>query len=194
MRKPFEVLLEAMESRRRQLEAGEVPPVYRLEHRRQGERRARGCPDVEALCGWVDGELRRNSLRRWLIVWRHVRLHDCLACQGEIAMIAAVAHPAGEVQPPDQRRAAWSGHALQRTLSSCFPSQVPLAWMSGALVVAVGLSFWLLSQHGVTDMARYRFESPPIERGASGPSLPPNVPPMVKPYTRSSGVTSSAPG
>jgi hypothetical protein len=169
MRKPFEVLLEAMESRRRQLEAGEVPPAYRLEHRRQGERRARGCPNVEALCGWVDGELRRNSLRRWLNVWQHVWLHDCRACLGEIAMIAAVAHPAGEVQPSDQRRAAWPGHALKRILSSRFPPHVPLAWISGALVVAVGLSFWLLSQHGVTHMAGYRFESPPIERGIERP-------------------------
>lgn len=73
--KPFEVLWEAMEARRRQIEAGEVPLAYRLEHRCQEERRDRGCPDVEALCGWVDGELRRNSLRRWLTVWQHVRLH-----------------------------------------------------------------------------------------------------------------------
>jgi hypothetical protein len=169
MGKPFEVLWEAMEARRRQLEAGEVPPAYRLEHRRQEERRTRGCPDVEALCGWTDGELRRNSLRRWLTVWWHVRLHGCRACHGEITMIAAVAHPAGEAQPPDQRRATWHGHALKHTLSSLFPSQAPLAWVSGALAVAVGLSFWLLSQHGVTDMARYRSESPPIERGREPP-------------------------
>jgi hypothetical protein len=154
---------------RRQLEAGDVPPAYRLEHRRQEERRARGCPGVEALCGWTDGELRRNSLRHRLTVWRHVRLHGCRACQVEIAMIVGVAHPAGEVQLPDQRRAAWPGHAPKRPLPPRFPSQAPLAWVSGALVVAVGLSFWLLSQHGVTDMARYRSESPPIERGRERP-------------------------
>jgi hypothetical protein len=169
MGKPFEVLWETMESRRRQVEAGEVPPAYRLEHLRQEGRRDRGCPDVEALCGWVDGELRRNSVRRWLAVWRHVRLHGCRACQGEIAMIAAVARPAGEVRPPDQRRPTWPEHALKRTLSSLFPSQAPLAWVSGALAVAVGLSFWLLSQHGVRDMAGYRWESPPIETGLERP-------------------------
>ena len=84
-------------------------------------------------------------------------------------MIAAVAHPTGEVQPPDQRRAAWPGHALKRTLSSLFPSQVPLAWVSGALVVAVGLSFWLLSQHGVGNMAGYRWEFPPVEKARERP-------------------------
>ncbi|MGH8071067.1 MAG: hypothetical protein ACRERE_38710 [Candidatus Entotheonellia bacterium] len=160
MRKPFEVLWEAMEARRRQLEVGEVPPAYRLDHLRQEGRRDRGCPDVEALCGWVDGELRRNSLRRWLTVWRHVRLHGCRACQGEIAMIAAVAYPSGEVQPPDQRWSPWPWHALKRTLSSLFPSQVPLAWVSGALVVVVGLSLWLLSQHAMRNMDGYRVEFP----------------------------------
>ena len=84
-------------------------------------------------------------------------------------MIAAVAHPAGEVQPPDQRWSAWPGHALKRPLSSLFSSQVPLAWVSGALVVAVGLSFWLLSQHGVRDMAGHRLESPSMEKGRERP-------------------------
>lgn len=169
MRKPFEALWEAMEARRRQLEAREVPPAYRLDHLRQEGRRDRGCPDVEALCGWVDGKLRRNSLRRWLTVWRHVRLEGCRACQGEIAMIAAVAHPAGEVQPPDQRWSPWPGHALKRTLSSLFPLQVPLAWVGGALVVMVGLSLWLLSQHGMKDMAGYRLEFPPTETARERP-------------------------
>ena len=81
-------------------------------------------------------------------------------------MIAAVAHPAGEVQPPDQRRLGWPGHTLKPTLSSLFPAQAPLAWVSGTLVVAVGLSFWLLSQHGVRDMADYQLEFPPM-RGES---------------------------
>ena len=166
MGKPFEVLWEAMEARRRQFEAGEVPPAYRLENRCQEGRRDRGCPDVEALCGWVDGELRRNSLRRWLTVWQHVRLHGCRACQGQIAMIAAVVHPAGEVQPPDQRRLGWPGHALKPTRPSLFPPQAPLAWVSGTLVVAVGLSFWLLSQYSVRDMAGYQLEFPPT-RGES---------------------------
>jgi hypothetical protein len=83
--------------------------------------------------------------------------------------LTAVAHPAGEVQPSDQRWSAWPGHALKRPLSSLFSSQVPLAWVSGALVVAVGLSFWLLSQHGVRDMAAYRLEFPPMEKGRDRP-------------------------
>ena len=160
MRKPFDALWEAMEARRWQLEAGEVPPAYRLDHLRQEGRRDRGCPDVEALCGWVDGELLRNSLRRWLAVWRHMRLRGCRACQGEIVMIGAVAHRAGEVRPPHQRWSPWPAHALKRTPSSLFPSQAPMAWVSGALVVAVGLSLWLLSQHAARNMDGYRVKFP----------------------------------
>jgi hypothetical protein len=64
MRKSFDVLWEVMEARRRQLEAGEVPPACRLEQTRQDRRRAKGCPDDEALCGWVDGQLRRSQKPR----------------------------------------------------------------------------------------------------------------------------------
>jgi hypothetical protein len=169
MHKPFEVLWEAMETRRRQLEAGAVPPAYHPEHLRQEQRQARGCPDVEALCGWVDGQLRRNSRRRWLAVWRHVRLQRCRACREETAMMVADAYLAGEMQPPHQRRSAWLGHARKRILSSLLPVHVPMAWVSGTLVVAVGLSLWLISQHGMRDMEGYRVTFPPMEERSERP-------------------------
>jgi hypothetical protein len=147
MRKPFEDLWEVMEARRQQLEVGDVPPIYRPEHLRQSAQRARGCPDMEALCGWLDGQLRRRHLRRWLTIWRHVRLHGCRECQQEVAMIAAVVRPTREARSSDQQ---WSGgreRASKRSISSSVPVKGPLAWVSGVSVVAVGLSLWLFSQH-----------------------------------------------
>jgi hypothetical protein len=107
MRKPFDALWKVMEARRRQVEAGEVPPAYRSEQTRQARRRAAGCPDEEALCGWVDGQLRRNGLRRWLTVWRHVQVRRCRACQAEIAALVAA-------MPSNQRRLAWLRSSLKR--------------------------------------------------------------------------------
>ena len=89
MPKPFHEAWEAMEARRRQVIARELPPAFRFEHAHGAERRYEGCPDEEALCGWVDGQLCRSNLRRWLRVWLHMRIRRWRDCQ---AAIAALAH------------------------------------------------------------------------------------------------------
>jgi hypothetical protein len=140
MRQSFDALWEAMEARRRQVEAGEVPSAYRFEQTRQARRRARGCPVEETLCGWVDGQLRRNSLRRWLTVWRHVRIRRCRECQAEIAVLETVMRP-------DQLRLVWLGSTLKGFMAPLLLTKRPLAWASSALVIAVVLALSSIATH-----------------------------------------------
>jgi hypothetical protein len=170
MRKPFEDLWEVMETRRQPLEVGDVPSIYHPEHLRQSARRARGCPDTEALCGWVDGQLRRRNLRRWLTVWHHIRLHGCRECQKEVAMIATVVRPTGEARSSDQQWSRGREHAPKRRVSSSVPVKGPLAWVSGVSVVAVALSFWLLSQHVGKERPQ-----PPSEQALSSQAVGPII-------------------
>ena len=93
MRRSFDELWQAMEARRQQVEAGAVPPAHGFDETRQARRQSHGCPDEEILCGWVDGELQRNSLRRWLMVWQHVQIRRCRECQAEIVALDAVRPP-----------------------------------------------------------------------------------------------------
>jgi hypothetical protein len=140
MRPSFEALWAVMEARRRQVEGGGVPSASRFEQTRQARRWVRGCPDEEALCGWVDGQLRRHSLRRWLTVWRHVRIRRCRECQAEIAALAAVT-------PPDQLRLVWPGSMLKCFMAPLLLTNRPLAWASSALVIAVVLSLSSIGTH-----------------------------------------------
>lgn len=156
MRKSFDALWEAMEVRRRQVEAGEVPPAYRSERTRRVRRRAKGCADEEALCGWVDGQLRRNNLRRWFAVWQHVQVRRCRECQAEIVALAATMRPA-------QPRLAWPASALKRFMEPSLPAKKPLAWASSALVIVVGLSLWSLGTHDVFQRVEDRSGPPLIE-------------------------------
>jgi hypothetical protein len=143
MRKPFAELFEIMEARRRQVEAGEVPPASRFEPGRQMGRWARGCPDAETLCGWVDGQLRRKSPQRWLAVWQHVHIRRCRACQEEIGTLAHAIRPSREVTPHEPFRPAGLGLALRR-LRGAWQLKSPLAWASCGLLVVVTLSLWSL--------------------------------------------------
>jgi hypothetical protein len=143
MRKPFAELFEIMEARRRQVEAGEVPPASRFEPGRQMGRWARGCPDAETLCGWVDGQLRRKSPQRWLAVWQHVHIRRCQACQEEIGTLAHAIRPSREVTPHEPFRPAGLGLALRR-LRGAWQLKSPLAWASCGLLVVVTLSLWSL--------------------------------------------------
>jgi hypothetical protein len=102
MAKPFHEAWEAMEARRRQVDAGELPPAIRFEHAHWAGRRAEGCPDDEVLCGWVDGQLRRSNLRRWLRVWVHMRIRRCRTCRAEIAALARAMPPAAEAEGHDR--------------------------------------------------------------------------------------------
>jgi hypothetical protein len=140
MRKSFDALWQVMEARRRQVEAGEVPPVYRFEQARQARRRARGCPDEEALCGWADGQLRRHSLGGWLTVWRHVQIRRCRECQAEVAALAATMRP-------DQLGLAWRGSVPKRLMTPWLLARSPLAWASSTVVIVVGLALWSLGTH-----------------------------------------------
>jgi hypothetical protein len=102
MAKPFHEAWEAMEARRRQVDAGELPPAFRFEHTQRADRQARGCPDEEALCGWVDGQLCRSNLRRWLRVWLHLRIRRCRNCLAETATLDRVVFPAAETAGRDR--------------------------------------------------------------------------------------------
>jgi hypothetical protein len=137
MRTSFDALWQVMEARRRQVEAGELPPIYCFEQARQARRRARGCPDEEALCGWVDGQLRRHSLGRWLMVWRHVQMRRCQECQAEVAALAATMRP-------DQLGLARGGSVPRRVMTPLLLARSPLAWASSTAVIVVGLALWSL--------------------------------------------------
>lgn len=178
MQKSFESLWDAMETRRQQIKAG-AEPADPSEDLRREQRRARSCPDGEALCGWVDGQLRRTNWRRWLSVWRHVWLQSCPVCQEEIAMLAEGAGLSDRGQRSHQRRSAWLGAKLARARASLLPAPGPLAWVSGAAVVAVGLSIWLFSQQGMKDIDGYRMAFPRIEEARDRPQ------PSSKPTTDS---------
>jgi hypothetical protein len=163
MRPSFDALWEVMEARRRQVEAGEVPPASRFEQTRQAWRRARGCPDEEALCGWADGQLRRHSLRRWLTVWRHVRIRRCRECQAEIAALAAAIRP----DPPWR---VWLGSTLKGSVPPLPLTKRPLAWASSALVIAVVLSLSSIGTHDFFLRVRDR-SAPPLTEDTG--TLPP---------------------
>jgi len=143
MRKPFAELFEIMEAQRHQVEAGEVPPSPYLGPSRQVGRGARGCPDAETLCGWVDGQLRRKSPRRWLAVWQHVHIWRCRACQEEISTLAPAKGPGAEVTARQPFRLVGLGLGLRR-LTGSWQLKSPLAWASCGLVIVVTLSLWSL--------------------------------------------------
>jgi hypothetical protein len=141
MRKSFDELWEAMEARRQQVGAGEVPPAYRFEQTRQARRQRQGCPDEEALCGWVDGELRRHSLRRRLMVWQHVQVRRCRACQAEVAALAGAS-------PPARPQLSWLASAVKYVIVPFHMAKTPLAWASSMLLIVVGLSLPSLRSFG----------------------------------------------
>jgi hypothetical protein len=169
MQKSFESLWDAMETRRQHIKAAAVQAAYPPEHLRREQRRARGCPDGEALCGWVDGQLRRTNWRRWFSVCRHVWLQSCPVCREEIAMLAEGAGLSDEVQRSHQRRSAWPRAALTRARASLLPGHLPLAWVGGTLLASVGFSIWLISQHGIRDIDGYHMVFPRIEEGRDRP-------------------------
>jgi hypothetical protein len=153
MRKSFDGLWEAMEARRRQVAAGEPPPAYRRAVIRHAQRQSQGCPDGETLGGWVEGKLRRISMRRWLIVWRHVHIRRCRECQAEIAALAvgrsAVRLRLAEFAPPPN-----VGRPPFRR------AKTPLVWGCSVLAVMIGLSQWSGDIHDTPPVASDRLEAP----------------------------------
>jgi hypothetical protein len=152
MRRPFSELLRAMEQRRREVEEGQVPVMYAPELSWRAGRRPSGCPDEEALCGWVDGKLRGQNLRRWLEVWCHVHIRRCQYCQGELKRLTAVIRPEGNGVSIEQLRPVWRGRALTCLSSSWTAAKTKLrtpylAWASGALVVMISVSLWSVHVH-----------------------------------------------
>ena len=156
MRRSFDELWQAMEARRQQVEAGAVPPAHGFDETRQARRQSRGCPDEETLCGWVDGELRRNSLRRWLMVWQHIQIRRCRDCQAEVAALDAV-------RPAIRPRLARPGPIVGRVIGPWHRVKTPLAWGSSALVIMIGLSLWSFDVRGTLQMDRDRSEAPLAE-------------------------------
>ena len=153
MRKSFDGLWEAMEARRRQVDAGELTAAHRLEQIRQAQGQSEGCPDGEALGGWFEGKLRRMSMRRWFMVWRHVHIRRCRECQAEIAALAV---GRSTVRP---RMAAltplWNGGR-----SPIHRAKTPLVWGSSVLVVMIGLSQWSFNIRHTLPVADDRSEAP----------------------------------
>jgi hypothetical protein len=154
MRKPFDQLWEAMEARRQQVVAGGVPPACRSEQTRQALRQ--GCPGEEALCGWVDGELRRHSLRRWLMVWQHVQVRRCRACQAEVAALAGAS-------PLARPQLSWLASAVKCVIVPFHTAKTPLAWASSMLLIVVGLSLWLFGAHGTFRVGVEQSGAPAME-------------------------------
>ena len=156
MPKSFEMLWEAMEARRRQMGAGEVPPAYRFEQIRQVWRQSVGCPDGEALGGWLEGGLWRVSLRRWLMVWQHIRIQRCRECQGDVLALA-VARPA--------RRLGLTrlGPVLTRVKMPLHRVKTPLVWGSYILVVMIGLSLGPFDMSNTPRLGEDRAEAPVLE-------------------------------
>lgn len=156
MRKSFDELWDVMETRRRQAEAGEVPTAHCFDGIRGVQRRGRGCPDGETLCGWADGELRRHSLRRWLMVWQHVQIRRCRDCQTEVAALAAAG-------PRPRLRWLSLTSAMKRVIVSLRTAKTPLAWASSMLVIVVGLSLWSFGTHNTFQTGMERSGAPAIE-------------------------------
>jgi hypothetical protein len=161
MRKPFDELWEAMEARRQQVGAGGVPPACRFEQTRQARRQ--GCPDEEALCGWLDGELRRHSLRRWLMVWQHVQVRRCRACQAEVAALAGAS-------PLARPQLSWLASAVKCVIVPFHTAKTPLAWASSMLLIVVGLSLWLFGAHGTFRVGVEQSGAPAMEEMRTPPA------------------------
>jgi hypothetical protein len=154
MRQSFNELWEAMEARRQQTEVGEGQPALGLEGTRPGQRR--GCLDEEALSGWVDGELRRHSLRRWLLVWRHVRIERCRACLAEVEGLA-------DAKSSARPRLSWLVSVVTCMMRPLQMRKASLAWASSMLMIVVGLSLWSFGSHGTFQVGVKRPTAPPIE-------------------------------
>lgn len=162
MRKSFDELWEAMEARRQQVGAGEVAPTHRFEQTRQDRRQRQGCPDEEALCGWVDGELRRHSLRRWLMVWQHVQIGRCRACQAEVAAL-------GEASPPARPQWPWLASAVKCVIVPFRIAKTPLAWASPMVLIVIGLSLWSFGTQDTFRVGVERSGAPAMEETGTPP-------------------------
>lgn len=156
MRKSFDGLWEAMEARRRQVGTGEVSPAYRLEKIHQGHRQSEGCPDGETLGGWVEGKLRRISMRRWIRVWLHIYLRRCRECQVEVAALA-VGRPAVRL------RLVGLVPLLHGVRLRSPRVNNPLVWGSALLVVMIGLAEWSFDIHDTVPMGNDRLEAPLLD-------------------------------
>ena len=100
MQKTFEKLFKDMETRRKQLEEGNIPSDHALELLRQELRRDMGCPDDESLCGLVDGRLKERNLQDWRAVWEHEQIQRCAYCQEDIrALEEVILTPTKSVEP-----------------------------------------------------------------------------------------------
>lgn len=87
MRQSFNELFRALEKRRKQLNES-LSHEHVLHRLRQDLRLEMGCPDDETLCGFIDGEIKREDPHRWKEVRLHVR--DCRYCQGYVIGFAPV--------------------------------------------------------------------------------------------------------
>jgi hypothetical protein len=93
MNKTFDELFQTMLERKKQMEEANLPPAHALELKRQELRQEMGCPDDEALCGFVDWHLRRKSLWNWLKVSHHLHIRRCPSCQEDVESLVMVISP-----------------------------------------------------------------------------------------------------
>lgn len=130
----FTELFEVLERQRRRLEAGAIPEVVLDDLASRTVRRRRGCPDEQALYGFVAGYLGKRSRWLWLKVWWHVHVRRCRSCHTDTTELldwVATSSLPQEVQSPPRlwsvvlRRARArftrtrpQGQSLQRVLVS----------------------------------------------------------------------------
>ena len=82
MPRTFHEILPALEARLERAKQGALPIGHAMELRRREERHVMGCPNDEEICGYVDGNLRVCSAKRWAAVRWHVQ--RCPYCQDDV--------------------------------------------------------------------------------------------------------------
>lgn len=157
MPKTFQEILPALEERLEQSKQGALPIGHAMELRRREKRQAMGCPSDEEICGFVDGELRGYSTKRWAEVQWHVR--QCEPCRDDVEGLC-------EALELDPRDVGAVHKPIKQRLSRFV---IPLAAIAAVLVLAVlGVN---TSVPTLAGWATGSQEISPIESPAQAPAL-----------------------
>lgn len=135
--RPFSELFEVMESQSGEHAGAEEPLEGMDKCAHSTLPRSRDCPSDEELGGFVDGQLRKRSLRRWLHVWGHVWVRRCQACQAARTNLVAACRLIEEMDPCLQPRVKF--------LPQCW-ARVPVPAFGCLAMVVLLVLLW--AQHG----------------------------------------------
>ncbi|ETX06717.1 hypothetical protein [Candidatus Entotheonella palauensis] len=164
MPKTFQEILPALEERLDQAKQGALPIGHAMELRRREKRQAMGCPSDEEIGGFVDGELKRYSAKRWAEVRWHV--HQCQPCQDDVEGICE----ALELDPRDVRTA----RKRARLRLSRFAA--PVAAIAAVLALAVlGLQPYVPTLAGWSTGVK---DTSSVESSVQAPALVERQPPV----------------